>query len=351
MAGMKDREALFYEKDADGKVRCHLCRHDCLISPGKRGICQVRENRGGILYSLNYGRIVAAHVDPIEKKPLYHFLPGTRSFSIASAGCNFRCGHCQNYSIAQAPRDDGGRIPGEWTEPGDVVRAAARSGSKSIAYTYTEPTIYYEFAEETARRAVGAGLRNVFVSNGYTGAEAIRRIAPVLHGINVDLKAFSDRHYREICGARLEPVLENIRLLHSLGIWVEVTTLIIPGLNDSEETLRSIAEFICSVDPEIPWHVSRFHPSYRMLDRPPTPLETVQKARKYGILSGLHYVYTGNVHDPEGNDTSCPGCRTVLLTRRGFDVSTNRVSGATCPECGLEIAGFWPPAGTSDETK
>jgi len=228
-------------------------------------------------------------------------------------------------------------------EPGEVVRAAIQSGSESIAYTYTEPTIYFEFAEETARLADASGLRNVFVSNGYTGTGAIHRIAPVLHGINVDLKSFSDRHYRQICGAMLEPVLENIRLFHSLGIWVEVTTLIIPGLNDSENELRAIAEFLSSVNRSIPWHVSRFHPTYRMLDRPPTPFETIQKARKIGILSGLHHVYTGNVDDPDGSNTTCPECGTILIRRRGFQVAGNRVSDGHCPDCGTTIAGAWQP--------
>lgn len=335
------KEALLYEKREKGKVLCRLCRHECLIPEGKRGICFVRENREGTLYSLNYPRIVASHVDPIEKKPLFHFFPGTRSFSIASAGCNFRCGHCQNYQIAQFPRDNRGQIPGRYTAPEEMVEAALDSGCKSISYTYTEPTIYFELALETARLAASRGLKNVFVSNGYMGEEALRTIAPVLDGINVDLKAFSETHYKKICGAKLQPVLDNIRLIASLDIWMEITTLVIPGHNDSEDELKSIAGFIASVDKGIPWHVSRFHPAYKMLDIDITPVSTLMRAVDIGAEAGLDFVYTGNIPGNGGEDTKCPSCGNAVIRRYGYTIEQSRLDNGVCSGCGTKLPGVW----------
>ena len=282
------KEAMFYEKLDEKKVRCFLCSHHCTIKEGKRGICHVRKNMDGTLYSLVYGKVVSMHIDPIEKKPLFHFLPSSTSFSIATAGCNFRCEHCQNFEISQYPMEHED-IPGQTVTPEDIVEAAARNGCESISYTYTEPTIFFEFAYDCAKLAHRRGIKNVFVSNGYTTPEATRVIAPYLHGNNIDLKG-SDDFYRKICSARLEPVKETIRLMKELGVWVEVTTLIIPDLNDSEEDLRDIAGFIKSVDPYIPWHVTQFYPTYKLMDKPRTPLKTLQKAREIGLEAGLKYV-------------------------------------------------------------
>jgi len=334
------KEALLYEALGGGEVRCLLCRHGCRIAPGKRGLCAVRENRDGRLLSLNYGRVIAAHLDPIEKKPLFHFLPGSRSFSIACAGCNFRCGHCQNFEIAQAPRDHG-RIPGDPIRPEEVVEAALRAGAESISYTYTEPTVFFEFALETARLAARRGLRNVFVTNGYMSEAALRELRGLLDAANIDLKGFSEEHYRKVCGARLEPVKENIRLLHDMGAWVEVTTLIIPGRNDGASELEALAAFIRGIDPGIPWHVSRFHPAYRMGDIHPTPPETVREARRIGLRAGLRHVYTGNLPDPEGQDSFCPHCGLRLIRRQGYGVDASALSSGRCPDCGHPQAGVW----------
>lgn len=334
------REAMLYEKREDGKTACRLCAHACVVASSKRGICGVRENREGILYALNYGRIVAENVDPIEKKPLFHFLPGSRSYSIASAGCNFRCRFCQNYEISQMPAETG-RIPGMMTEPGEIVRRAVESGSRSISYTYTEPTIFFEFAYETAKRAREEGLRNVFVTNGYMTGEALDKVEPYLDAANVDLKAFTDDFYRKYCGARLEPVLGTLKRMKERKIWLEVTTLVIPGLNDGREELRKIAGFIRSIGPETPWHISRFHPRYRMMDLPPTELEKLHEAAKIGKAEGLEHVYTGNVPGDEWEQTRCSRCGTPLVRRFGYSVGKQNLKNGACPECGTPLAGVF----------
>jgi pyruvate formate lyase activating enzyme len=299
----------------------------------------VRENRGGILYSLVYGQTISENVDPIEKKPLYHFHPGSHSLSIATVGCNFHCLHCQNHEISQWPHERSG-IPGTMMSPQDVVRHAVQSKSVSIAYTYTEPTIFFEYAYDTAVAARAAGIKNVFVTNGYTTTEALEAIAPYLDAANVDLKGFSDRAYREVTGASLEGVLECLRDYRRLGIWLEITTLVIPGHNDSEDELRRIASFIFGeLGAEVPWHISAFYPTYKMQDRPPTPLATLHLARDVGRQSGLHYVYLGNVNDPEAGDTICPGCGKAVIRRRGMQCIETAISGRNCKYCRYEIAG------------
>ncbi|RKY64015.1 MAG: AmmeMemoRadiSam system radical SAM enzyme [Candidatus Latescibacterota bacterium] len=332
-------EAYLYERSEDGKVRCFLCNHRCVISEGKRGICGVRENREGTLYSLVYGLPVAQHVDPIEKKPLFHFFPGSRAYSVATVGCNFRCLHCQNYDISQMPRDYG-RIAGEEASPEDIVRAALRTGCKSISYTYTEPTVFFELAFETARLAHSRGLYNNFITNGYMTQEALYDIAPFLDAANVDLKAFTEEHYRKVCGARLQPVLDSLKLMKRLGIWVEVTTLIIPGLNDDEPQLRDIARFIKDeLGPETPWHVTAFFPTYRMTDRPRTPPSSLRRAREIGLEEGLKYVYTGNIPGEEGEHTYCPSCGRVLIRRYGFYIVERSLKDGRCTGCGTRLDG------------
>ena len=332
-------EARFYTALEDGRVRCYLCSHRCVIGEGKRGICGVRENRGGKLYTLVYGKAIAYHVDPIEKKPLYHFLPGTKSYSIATVGCNFRCLHCQNWEISQAPREKG-EIPGLDLPPEEVVRQAEQYGCASISYTYTEPTIFAEYAVDCAKLAQEKGIKNVFVTNGYITPEALREVAPYIDAANIDLKGFTEEFYREVCGAKLKPVLESIRLYKKLGVWIEVTTLIIPGYNDDEEQLRGIARFIRSVGEEVPWHVTRFHPDYRLMDAQPTPLETLRRAREIGKEEGLLYIYIGNVLG-EGENTYCYSCGELLIERYGFDILKYRVEKGRCPSCGAEIHGLW----------
>ncbi len=333
------KEASFYEKLDDKKVRCFLCAHHCIIKDGKRGICAVRENKNGILYSLVYGKVISMNIDPIEKKPLFHFLPESKSFSIATVGCNFKCQHCQNYEISQYPREYNDII-GNDVSPETIVESALRYGCESISYTYTEPTIFFEFAYDCAKLAQEKGIKNVFVSNGYTSPEATKAIAPYLHGNNIDLKGNND-FYKNICGAKVEPVKSTIRLMKELGVWVEVTTLIIPDYNDSEDELKLIAEFIRSVDPYIPWHVTQFYPTYQLTDKPRTPLKTLRRAREIGFESGLKYVYEGNVPGEGGENTYCPECKELLIKRFGFSISENKLRNGRCPKCGGEIKGVW----------
>jgi pyruvate formate lyase activating enzyme len=339
---MTTREALLYEKLEDQKVRCALCNHRCIVSEGKRGLCNVRENQRGVLHTLVYGRLVARHIDPIEKKPLYHFLPGSLSYSIATVGCNFRCRFCQNADIAQLPTDHGGKILGEAASPESVVKAALRAGCRSLSYTYTEPTVFFEFALDTARLAHASGIRNVFVTNGYMTQEALQQIRPVLDAANVDLKAFNPKYYKDLCGAKLEHVQETLRNMKSLGVFVEVTTLIVPGLNDDPEELRALAAFMVNdLGSDTPWHISRFHPTYRLTDRPPTPVETLRTAREIGLRAGLKYVYTGNVPGETGENTFCPACGQALIERWGFQVGASRLIDGCCNKCGMHIDGVW----------
>ncbi len=332
---------MLYERLKGGKVKCFLCAHRCVIGPGKRGICAVRENVEGALYTLVYGKLISSNIDPIEKKPLFHFLPGSRSLSIATVGCNLRCMHCQNYEISQFPRERPElAIPGEERTPEQVVAEAVEAGCESISYTYTEPTIFLEFALDTARLAREKGIRNVFVSNGFMTPESVKLIAPYLDGDNIDLKG-DNEFYRRVCRARLGPVQDTIRLMKHSGVWVEVTTLIIPGHNDSDEVLGDIAGFIASVDPSIPWHVTQFYPTYQMLDVPRTSVETLRRARTIGLEAGLRYVYEGNVPGEGGENTYCPECEGLLIKRFGFSIETNRLKNGTCPACGARQDGRW----------
>ncbi len=330
---------MFYEKIEKQKTRCFLCAHHCVILEGKRGKCGVRENRGGTLYSLVYGKLISMNIDPIEKKPLFHFYPASTSLSISTVGCNFKCSHCQNYDISQYPKEHGD-IPGEEIAPEQVIDAAERAGCKSISYTYTEPTIFLEFAYDCARLAHQRGIKNVFVSNGYTGPEAAKKMAPFLDGNDIDLKG-DDEFYKKICGARLQPVLDTIKLMKELGVWVEVTTLIIPSYNDSEESFKEIIEFIKSVDPAIPWHVTQFYPTYKLVDQPRTPVETLRRAREMGLERGLKYVYEGNVPGEGGESTYCPYCGELLIERFGYRILRNNIKDGRCFKCKEIIDGVW----------
>ncbi len=334
-------EASLWTSAPEERVVCGLCAHRCAIAPGRRGVCGVRENKSGALVTHAYGAVVAANVDPIEKKPLYHFLPGTTSMSVAAAGCNFKCGFCQNWSISQAAAGDEGGLGGRPLSPEGIAGLAVERRCRSVSYTYTEPTIFFEYARDTAVAAKAAGLANVFVSNGYMTPEAIEAARPWLDAANVDLKAFRDETYRKVCGARLQPVLDSIRALLAAGVWIEVTTLVVPGLNDGEEELRDIARFLAAAGRDIPWHISRFHPDYEMTDRGPTPAATLARAAEIGRREGLRFVYVGNVPG-EGDATDCPACGAALIQRSGFFVLENRIGGGgLCPDCGASVAGRW----------
>jgi len=337
-------EAMLWSAGENGRVVCALCAHRCVIAAGGWGVCGVRENRAGTLVTHAYGEVVAANVDPIEKKPFYHFLPGTTSLSIAAAGCNFKCGFCQNWQISQLSAKDGETAGGQKLTPAEIVRAAQARKCRSISYTYTEPTIFFEYAYDTARLAKAAGLTNTFVTNGFMTAEAVEAARPYLDAANVDLKAFRDETYKKTCKGRLQPVLDSIALMRRRGIWVEVTTLVVPGMNDGEDELRDIARFLAGVDRDIPWHLSRFHPDYEFTDRGATPLPLLRKAEVWGREAGLKFIYIGNVAG-EDEVTYCPSCGTELIRRSGFSVLSNRVAGGLCPQCGTGIAGvFEKPA-------
>ena len=333
-------EAWLYEKTKNDAVICNLCAHRCFIPSGRSGICKVRQNRAGILYTLVYDRVISLNVDPIEKKPFFHFLPGTRSFSFATVGCNFHCRFCQNWEISQMPRLHEQFVIGEQISPDAIVEKAIHCHCDTIAYTYTEPTIFFELAYATAELASKKGLKNIFVTNGYMTPEALRVIQPYLHAANIDLKGFDDKRYRRTCGAKLQPVLDSIRLTKELGIWLEVTTLVIPGHNDSDEELKRMAVFLNDVGPEIPWHLSAFFPAYKMTEAPPTDPETLLRAWHIGKEVGLRYVYCGNVpriHE----DTSCHHCGKRLIKRPGFCVELNLLEHGRCPSCQTPIDGVW----------
>jgi len=333
------KEAMFYSKLEDSKVRCFLCNHRCVIGEGKRGICGVRENHGGRLDTLVYGKVIARHVDPVEKKPLFHFMPGSFSYSIATVGCNFRCLHCQNWEISQFTKSSK-EIPGEDMTPEEIVEEAKRYNCASISYTYTEPTIFAEFAYDTAKLAKKEGIKNVFVTNGYITPEALKEIAPYLDAANIDIKGFSEEFYKKVCGAKLEHVLESVKLYHKLGVWIEIATLIIPGYNDKDEELRALAGFIKNISENIPWHVTRFHPDFKLTEPPPTPVETLIRARNIGKEAGLKYVYVGNVPGESGENTFCHACGELLVERYIFTITKNKIKNSACPKCGAKVSGI-----------
>ena len=327
-------EAMLYEKQEGGACDCFLCAHRCHIAPGKRGFCRVRENRNGTLVSLVYGKVIAANADPIEKKPLYHFMPGTVSFSVATAGCNFRCDFCQNWQISQGGAD---HIPGDYLPPERIVQAAEERSCPSISYTYTEPTIFFEFAHDCAQLAQGRDIRNCFVTNGYMTPQTIEVMAGLIDAANVDLKAFTDSFYKERCAGRLEAVKESIRLMHEAGIHVEVTTLLIPGYNDDPAELRALTAFLAGVNADIPWHVSRYHPDYRFDHAPVTTPQAILQAIEIGREAGLKYIYAGNMHTGDFEDTLCPECGNVVIKRSAFSAKKINLSGNACGECGAVL--------------
>lgn len=335
------KEAKYYQKLEDKRVRCYLCRHNCLIKDGNKGLCAVRKNIDGTLYSLVYERVIAKNVDPIEKKPLFHFLPATRSYSIATVGCNFRCLHCQNYDISQIPREED-IILGSIISPEEIVSDALYYDCKSISYTYTEPTIFYEYAYDVSVIAKEKGLKNVFVTNGYIEDKPLEDIKPYLDAANVDLKGYSEEFYKKVCGATLKGVLDSLIKYKKLDIWLEVTTLIIPNYNDKEEDLKGIAKFIKNeLGVDTPWHLTAFYPTYKLLDAPRTPIKTLKIAREIGLSEGLNYVYTGNIPEEDGESTYCPSCKKKIIERIGFTVKKNHVVSGRCKYCDREIAGIW----------
>ena len=328
------KEALFWKK-LNGEVQCQLCPHYCSLKPEELGKCRARQNRGGKLISLSYGRPCSINLDPIEKKPFYHFLPGHKTLSIATAGCNLSCSHCQNWEISQcSPQKMGQEL-----EPGEVVKKALEKNAKIISYTYTEPAIFYEYMLDIAKLARKEGIKNTMVSNGFINQKPLKKLLPYMDAANIDLKALSDKHYKEICGARLEPVLETIKTLKEKGVWIELTNLLIPGLNDSKENIERLVEWIKdNIGAEVPVHFSAFYPTYKMKDKRPTPIEKVERAGEIAKSNGLKFVYTGNL---EENNTACPNCGKVLIRRGGRVEKEFRRRRLTCSKCGEKIEGVW----------
>jgi pyruvate formate lyase activating enzyme len=323
------KEAMYYEKNGDGTVHCFLCPHHCRIAPGRTGTCRVRKNIDGTLYSLNYGRVSSWGMDPIEKKPLYHFYPGSWIFSCGSFGCNFRCKFCQNWQIAQLTD-----VPTEGVTAEELVRAARRQKQNiGIAYTYNEPTIWYEFVIECARIARREGLKNVLVTNGFIEREPLEEILPYIDAMNIDVKAYTEDFYRDLASGRLSPVKQTVERAQ-LDCHVEITTLLIPGMNDGENEVEALAKWLSSLRKDIPLHLTRYFPNYK-LDLPPTPVETIKRAssiaKKY-----LDYVYTGNIIDDEGNNTCCPKCGAILIRRRGYDIKVE-MEDSRCKNCGQAV--------------
>jgi pyruvate formate lyase activating enzyme len=324
----------------DGNVQCLACSHLCRIGPGHKGICGVRKNIDGKLQLLVYGRAAAVNVDPIEKKPLFHFYPGTPIFSFGTMGCNFRCDFCQNWDISQFHKDhDDGEImeAGIPLSPEDIIKQCVENRIPSVAFTYNEPGIFFEYAYDTAKLARENGIRTVYVSNGFENRAALEKIKPYLDAINTDLKAFTDEYYMKICGGRIGPVKDNIKWIWENGIWQEVTTLIVTNHNDSEDELKRLADFLVNISPDLPWHISRYFPAYRMSD-PPTPLKTLKMAHRIGQEAGLNFVYVGNVLTKGLEDTVCPECGMTLVEREGYEI-TNRLAGNKCPKCSYGLPG------------
>lgn len=326
-------EARFWKGEEGGDaVNCALCPHHCHINNGQKGTCGVRQNIDGRLYSLIYGRVSSVHVDPMEKKPLFHYRPGEPVFSLGSVGCNLRCLHCQNFGISQAGTGDGYL---ERYEPNDVARLAKENKCRTVAFTYNEPTIWHEFTYDTAKNLKGQGISSVYVSNGFIELEPLKEIAPYLAAMNIDVKGFTEDFYKKVCKAPLGPVLKATKLAHELGVHLELTYLVIPGKNDAPEELRSFCKWVVKeLDPKVPVHFTRFHPDYMMTDVPPTPAKTLELAQRIGKEEGLKFIYLGNLSTADGENTRCPNCGTLMVKRSGFSIDRSALTGANCPKCG-----------------
>jgi len=332
-------EARYYEKLEGGQVICRLCPRECQVADKERGYCGVRENREGIYYTLVHSNICAAHVDPVEKKPIYHFLPGTKAYSIATAGCNIECKFCQNWEISQFRPE---QIPSKSLTPKEVVSTAEGYGCRSIAYTYTEPVVFYEYMYDCAQAGRARGIKSVMISNGYIQEKPLRDLLPVLDAVKIDLKAFTESFYRSMCSGALKPVLKTLEVLKESGIWFEIVVLIIPFRNDSREEIESMCRWIVDhLGPHIPVHFTRFHPTYKIKDLPRTPLKTLEDAYDIAVKSGLSFAYIGNVPGHAGEYTRCPGCHEVLVRRQGFWISETAIKAGCCIHCGKKVPGIW----------
>jgi pyruvate formate lyase activating enzyme len=333
------RPARWYKKQDGLRVECGLCPRKCRVADMERGACGVRENRAGEYYTLVHSRPCSLHLDPVEKKPFYHVLPGTSALSLATVGCNFECKFCQNWEIAQARPE---QVPSVDAPPERLVELARVYRTPTIACTYTEPVVWSEYVYDIAAAGKKAGVRTLMVSNGYIQPEPMGDLLDVLGAVKVDLKAYTERFYREACKGELKPVLDTLRLLRKKGMWTEIVVLIVPTLNDGEQEHRELAKFVVGdLGPDVPVHFTRFHPGYRLMNLPSTPVPVLERAREIGLAEGLHFAYVGNVPGHPGNHTYCPGCKAVLVERTGLAVTRNRLVHGKCPDCGRNIPGIW----------
>ena len=333
------KEARYYEKLDGGRVRCTLCPHECEVADMERGTCSVRENRGGTYYTLVHSRPCSLAVDPIEKKPLFHFLPGSRAFSIATAGCNIECKFCQNWQISQFRPED---VRGAYYPPDKVVEEARRSRCASIAYTYSEPVVFYEYMYDTAVAGRKEGVRSVIISNGFINKEPVLELCKVLDAVKVDLKAFTEKFYRETCRGELKPVLDALKWIKETGIWLELVVLIVPTLNDGEDEIRRMCEWVYKeLGPHVPMHFSRFHPTYMIKNLPITPTRTLEMARRTAVETGVQFAYVGNVWGHPYEHTYCPRCGELLINRAGYSTTVTALENGKCKKCNVEIPGVW----------
>ena len=331
-------EATWYEKLAGGLVHCQLCPNSCRLPEGQIGLCRVRKNVGGKLYSLSYGQVAAVHVDPIEKKPFFHVLPGERAFSLATPGCNMRCLFCQNWEISQSFPWEVATTP---TTPEAVVEAALRSGAKAIAFTYSEPTIFYEYVRDIAKLAKANGLKTLVVSNGYIQPEPLKALLPFIDAYKVDFKAFDPKFYADLTGGSRDPVLQAMKIIRESGVWLEIVNLLVTGKNDGEEDVRALARWVKeNLGDDVPLHFSRFHPQHKLLNLPPTPIETVVRAREIAMEEGLTFVYTGNIPVSAGDSTYSPQTGQIVIERKGYFVVRNELADGVAPD-GEVIPGVW----------
>lgn len=340
LAGAEEpRRARYWEPAGDGSVRCLLCPHGCRIADGGRGICRVRENRDGVLHTLSYGRPCALHVDPIEKKPFYHVLPGSASLSLSTVGCNMRCRYCQNWQISQSAPED---VDTTYTDPSYFAGAARDAGAASIAYTYGEPVVFVEYLLDIAAAAREAGIRSVVVTNGYYREEPLHDLCAAVDAVKVDLKSFDDGYYRKICGATLAPVLDSLVRIRASGVWLEIVYLMVPTLNDGAAEMQALAKWVAGeLGVDVPIHLSRFLPQYRLSDLPPTPLSSLERGRRICLDAGLRYVYIGNVGRHPSESTVCPFCQRTIVSRSGYRVETIAIDGGLCRYCSRPIPGIW----------
>jgi pyruvate formate lyase activating enzyme len=333
------REAKYYEKLANKKIRCTLCPRECEIDDRERGYCGVRENREGTYYTLVYSRPCTYHADPIEKKPLFHFLPGTLAFSIATAGCNVNCKFCQNWEISQVRPE---HLRSLYMPPIEVSKLAQQYGCKTIAYTYSEPTVFYEYMLDSAITGQKAGIKSVVITAGYISKDPLVELCKHVDAIKVDLKAFREKFYKEVVNGELKPVLDSLVTMRKMDMWIEIVYLVVPTLNDSEEELKELCRWIkAELGKDIPVHFTRFHPQYLLKNLPPTPIRTLEVAKQIGDAEGLNYVYIGNVPGHPAENTICPKCGTVVINRTGYTIHEKNLAEGRCKKCSFEIAGIW----------